>query len=136
MRLDPLFSFTLAPAVPAATAAPYGTAESSEFEYGSGQVTGRLTGTLSYSQRLRRRSDGLAFVDVHGLIAAAEGNVVVTGDGREDAGGDSVLLLRFEAQAPVLRWLNELICNGEGTFDPVNGWTTVEVFAVTPSPHA
>ena len=102
---------------------------SSEIVAIEGDVAGAaLAGTLRGSVRRCRRADGLAKVELHGLIRTGRGAVVaLTAEGRETEEGRLVLLPVFDAHEADLAGLNVALCVAEGRMDGETGIMTLAV---------
>ena len=118
-------------AEPAARARPYGTSEGSEYEHGTGIVTGeRLTGELRFTRTLRHAAGGTATVALSGLITTSDGALVhFQAGGREGAAGRGLLVVSLLAQDARYAWLNPLVCLGEGVFERDPGHSHIVISA-------
>ena len=84
---------------------------------GTGTLTGRLSGTASWSNFPRIR-EGWASPDARGVIHVEDGVVLFTLTGLSSlTDGRGVHVLTFQAEAPSHRWLDDVIAIGEGTID-------------------
>ena len=113
---EALFRLTLEPSPDGvARARPFGTGAETVFESGTGRAEGRaLTGSLRYSRRIERRASGIATVVFHALVTAADGaQVALEGEGREDAAGDGLAVMGWNAQADGYRALNAAVLRAE-----------------------
>ena len=135
MPLTPLCSIELTAAGEVASVRPFATGEGSEFELGIGTVSGeRLAGECRYSQRLARRSDGLAELELHGALTTTDGALLMlTAHGNEGADGRGLLVVTLEAQDERYRWLNPLILIGECRFDPDHLHAHIEISEWSPA---
>ncbi len=106
-------------------------AAGAEFVQGAAVVAGeRLAGTLRYSQRLTRRSDGMAELTLHGALTTGDGALLIlTASGRAGADGPGLLLISLHAQDERYRWVNTLILLGEGRFEGSHARGRIEVAA-------
>jgi hypothetical protein len=125
MRLEPLCRLDLVyiPAVfgqHVVLVAPYGSEEAHAYGEGDGTASGdRLRGSVRWSNHPRRRSDGAFLPDVHGVIQTEDGaNVIFSMSGRTTELGEGTgvqhLHVLFEADHDAYRWLNGVVCVGEG----------------------
>ena len=84
---------------------------------GTGTLTGRLSGTASWSNFPRIR-DGYASPDARGVIEVDDGIVLFTLTGLSSlSDGRGVHVLTFQTDAASHRWLNDVIAIGEGSID-------------------
>lgn len=84
---------------------------------GTGTLTGRLSGTASWSNFPRIR-EGWASPDARGVIHVEDGVVLFTLTGLSSLqDGRGVHVLTFQSEAPSHRWLDDVIAIGEGTID-------------------
>jgi hypothetical protein len=103
---------------------PYGGEEGSAYGEGDGNVTGEgLSGNARWSNHPHRRSDGSMLPNARGVIQTADGaHVIFDLQGRtiwsEDGStGGQNLAITFEAEDDRYRWLNNVLCVGEGVID-------------------
>lgn len=88
---------------------------------GTGTLTGRLSGTATWSNFPRIR-EGWASPDARGVINVEDGIVLFTLTGLSSLkDGRGVHVLTFQAEAPSHRWLDDVIAIGEGTIDVERG---------------
>lgn len=103
--------------------APYQGREGAGYGEGEGAATGeRINGTVRWSNHPRRREDGVLMPDAHGIIDTADGarilfhlggySVATTGQTRSIVSPAS-----FQTDDDRYRWLNVLVCVGEGEID-------------------
>lgn len=84
---------------------------------GTGTLTGRLSGTASWSNFPRIRG-GYASPDAHGVIKVDDGVVLFTLTGLSSlTDGRGVHVLTFQTDAPSHLWLGDVIAVGEGSID-------------------
>ena len=98
---------------------PYDGAEGIGYGEGRGTATGRVEGSVVWSNYPRRRSDGRMLPDVRGLITTAEGaSILFELRGRtvfdRDEPGRQNLVGWLESDHEGYRWLNDLVCVAEG----------------------
>jgi hypothetical protein len=102
-----------------AIVSPYGTGEGIGYGEGRGTATGRLEGTVVWSNYPRRRSDGRMLPDVRGLMTTIDGaSILFELRGRtvfegEEPGRQS-LVGWLESDHDAYRWLNDVVCIAEG----------------------
>ena len=114
---------------------PYGGEEGSAYGEGSGTVSGRLEGTVVWSNHPHRRSDGRMLPDAHGLVLTDDGaRIVFALHGRtvfdpEGTRGGQNLVGWFEAEDPAYAWLNDLVCVAEGVIRPEANSIEIRVYA-------
>ena len=88
---------------------------------GTGVLTGRLSGTATWSNSPRIR-EGYASPDARGVINVADGVVLFTLTGLSSlTDGRGVHVLTFQTAAPSHEWLNDVIAIGAGTIDAEQG---------------
>lgn len=106
---------------------PYGTEEGSAFGLGSGTVSGeRLRGTARWVNHPHRRSDGVMYPNMDGVITTESGSAVLfTMRGRTiwqqtpgGPAGNQMLHVVFDTEDPQYRWLNSAVCVMEGRVSP------------------
>ena len=126
MRLEPLSVFRWSYDPDVRVAAPgyaivsaYGTKEGIGYGEGRGTATGRLEGSVVWSNYPRRRSDGRMLPDVRGLITTTDGaSILFELRGRTvfegDEPGRQSLVGWLETDHESYRWLNDLVCIAEG----------------------
>ena len=84
---------------------------------GTGTLTGRLSGTATWSNFPRIR-EGYASPDAHGVITVDGGIVLYTLTGLSSlTDGRGIHVLTFQTDAPSHLWLNDVIAVGEGSID-------------------
>ena len=98
---------------------PYGSEEGIGYGEGRGTATGRIEGTVVWSNYPRRRTDGRMLPNVRGLITTQDGALILFEfRGRTifegDAPGRQNLVGWFESDHESYRWLNDLVCIAEG----------------------
>jgi hypothetical protein len=85
---------------------------------GTGTLTGRLSGTVVWSNFPRLRGDR-AFPDARGCITLASGGFVfytLTGQSSLSE-GRGIHVLSFQTEVPDHLWLNDIVAIGEGAID-------------------
>ncbi len=88
---------------------------------GTGTLTGRVSGTASWSNFPRIR-EGYASPDARGVITVDDGVVLFTLTGLSSlTDGRGVHVLTFQTDAPSHRWLDDVIAVGEGSIDVEHG---------------
>ena len=97
---------------------PYGE-EGIAYGEGRGTATGRIAGSVVWSNYPHRRSDGRVLPDVRGLITTTDGaSIPFELRGRtffgEDGLGRQNLVGSFQAEDPRYGWLNDVVCIAEG----------------------
>jgi hypothetical protein len=127
MRLEHLCDVEFAFDGPATMVRPYGTEEGAAFGVGSGTVTGqRLRGTAKWVNHPHRRSDGVMYPDMDGMITTESGSTILFSmQGRttwqqtsRGPAGNQVLRVLFDTEDPQYRWLNGAVCVLEGRVSP------------------
>lgn len=99
---------------------PYGNESGTGWGRGGGTVTGqRLSGSYAWSNHPHRRGDGSMLPNVRGVLTTDDGaELILELTGRtgfdDDGVGHQSLFALFESEHPSYRWLNDLICVGEG----------------------
>lgn len=84
---------------------------------GTGTLTGRLTGTATWSNFPRLRP-GWASPDARGVILVDGGMVLFTLTGLSSlTDGRGLHVLTFQTEAPSHLWLNDVLALGEGAID-------------------
>lgn len=84
---------------------------------GTGTLTGRLSGTATWSNFPRIR-EGWASPDARGVIHVDDGIVLFTLTGLSSLDdGRGVHVLTFQTEHPSHLWLNDVIAVGEGSID-------------------
>ena len=101
---------------------PFGPHEGQGFGLGTGSAAGRLAGDVRWANFPRRREDGAFLPDIRGVIATAEGPVLWELHGislppDEQEQRHLVGSVRFLADAPTHRWLNDCVAVHEGVLD-------------------
>jgi hypothetical protein len=127
VRLEPLSVFRWSYDTDVRVAAPgyaivsaYGGEEGIGYGEGRGTATGRLEGSVVWSNFPRRRTDGRMLPDVRGLITTTDGaSILFELRGRTifegDKPGRQNLVGWFESDHESYRWLNDVVCIAEGT---------------------
>ena len=97
----------------------YGSEEGIAYGEGRGTATGRIEGTVVWSNYPRRRTDGRMLPNLRGLITTNDGaSIVLELRGRTifegDEPGRQNLVGWFESDHESYRWLNDLVCIAEG----------------------
>lgn len=137
MRLEPLCTLDLRYRGGFHLVRPYGNESGLGWGTGDGTVIGDLvSGTATWSNQPSRRGDGAMLPQVRGVITTADGAVVLfdlTGrtifverDGQEV--GRQIVTVMFESEAEPHRWLNDVVCIGDGAMDPVQASAHISVF--------
>ena len=124
MRLEHLCDMDLGYTTEFFLVQPYGGEEGSAYGEGDGTVTGdSLRGTARWSNHPHRRSDGSMLPNTRGVIETPDGaRVIFDLEGRTiwskdgNTGGQN-LAVTFEAEDERYRWLNNVLCVGEGVVD-------------------
>jgi hypothetical protein len=121
MRLEPLsvFRWSYEKDVRGGTVvSPYGSQEGIGYGEGRGTATGRIEGTVVWSNYPRRRSDDRMLPNLRGLITTHDGaSILFELRGRTIFEGDEGrqnLVGWFESDHEAYRWLNDLVCIAEG----------------------
>jgi hypothetical protein len=84
---------------------------------GTGTLTGRLSGTATWSNFPRIR-EGWASPHAHGVIDVGDGIVLFALSGLSSlTDGRGLHVLTFQTEAPSHLWLNDVIAIGEGSID-------------------
>lgn len=124
MRLEHLCDMDLGYTTEFFLVRPYGGEEGSAYGEGDGTVTGdTLSGAVRWSNHPHRRSDGSMLPSARGVIETPDGaHVVFDLKGRtifseDGATGGQNLAVTFEAEDESYRWLNDVLCVGEGVID-------------------
>jgi hypothetical protein len=127
VRLEPLSIFYWSYEEDARVEAPgyaivsaYDSEEGIGYGEGRGTATGRIEGTVVWSNYPRRRSDGRMLPNVRGLVTTDDGAAILFElRGRTifegDAPGRQNLVGWFESDHTSYRWLNDVVCIAEGT---------------------
>ena len=113
---------------------PYGSEEGTGYGGGRGTATGRIEGTVVWSNYPRRRTDGRMLPNVRGLITAHDGALILFEfRGRTifegDAPGRQNLVGWFESDHERYRWLNDLVCIAEGQISAASPDMVINVYA-------
>jgi hypothetical protein len=100
-------------------ASPYGSDEGPAYGEGRGTATGRIAGSVVWSNYPRRRSDGRMLPNARGLVTTEDGAAIFFElRGRtwfgEDGLGRQNLVGWFEADDARYTWLNDVVCIAEG----------------------
>jgi hypothetical protein len=124
MRLEHLCDMDLGYTTEFFLVQPYGGEEGSAYGEGDGSVTGdTLSGSARWSNHPHRRSDGSMLPNARGVIETPDGaRVIFDLEGRtiwsEDGNtGGQNLTVTFEAEDERYKWLNNVLCVGEGVID-------------------
>ena len=129
MRLEPLCTFDWSYDAGVRVKAPgydlispHGSDEGIGYGEGRGTASGRIDGSVVWSNYPRRRSDGRMLPNVRGLITTHDGaSILFELHGRTifegDAPGRQNLVGWFEADDERYRWLNDVVCIAEGRID-------------------
>jgi hypothetical protein len=100
---------------------------------GRGTATGRIEGTIVWSNYPRRRTDGRMLPNLRGLISTDDGaSILVELRGRTIFEGDEGrqnLVGWFESDHESYRWLNDLVCIAEGLISATTGEMVINVYA-------
>ena len=121
MRLEPLYSVTIAIRPQPIGATPDGTRMNLEFE-GDLDPGGRVTGHLKGVDYLTVGQDGVAHPHIHGVVTSPEGDVVAvhaTGLGVPASDGTTTIrfAVTFQTASSKLAWLNGIVAFAEGKAD-------------------
>jgi Protein of unknown function (DUF3237) len=136
MRLDHIADIDLGFTNDFRTVEPYGSGEGTAFGEGLGTVSGKaFNGKIRWCNLAHRRSDGNLLSDYLGLIETNDGAYVMAkmktrtifSEDRVMAGQN--LVISFEAEDEKYRWLNEVLCVGEGRLDVVPLEAQIRVYA-------
>jgi Protein of unknown function (DUF3237) len=97
----------------------YGSEEGIGYGEGRGTATGRIEGTVVWSNYPRRRTDGRMLPNVRGLITTHDrASILFELRGRTifegDQPGRQTLVGWFESDHEGYRWLNDVVCIAEG----------------------
>jgi hypothetical protein len=126
VRLEPLSVFRWSYDQDVRVAAPgytivsaYGSDEGIGYGEGRGAASGRIEGSVVWSNYPRRRSDGRMLPDVRGIITTADGaSILLELRGRTvfegDQPGRQSLVGWLESDHERYRWLNDVVCVAEG----------------------
>ena len=98
----------------------YDSAEGIGYGEGRGTATGRIEGSVVWSNYPRRRTDGRMLPNARGLITTHDGaSILFELRGRTifegTNPGQQNLVGWFESDHESYRWLNDVVCIGEGT---------------------
>jgi hypothetical protein len=139
VRLDPLSVFRWSYGKDVRVKAGYTIVSACESEegiaYGEGRgtATGRIEGTIVWSNYPRRRTDGRMLPNLRGLITTYDGaSILVELRGRTIFEGDEGrqnLVGWFESDHDSYRWLNDLVCIAEGLISATTGEMVINVDA-------
>lgn len=118
---------------------PYGGAEGIGYGEGRGTATGRIAGSVVWSNYPRRRSDGRMLPNARGLISTDDGaSILFELRGRTifagDAPGRQNLVGWFESDDDRYRWLNDVVCIADGLID--DDGMRIHVYAGVAEPEA
>jgi hypothetical protein len=112
---------------------PYGGEEGIAYGEGRGSATGRIEGTVVWSNYPRRRTDGRMLPNLRGLISTDDGaSVLFELRGRtifEGEEGRQNLVGWFESDHESYRWLNDLVCIAEGLISATTREMVINVYA-------
>jgi hypothetical protein len=113
---------------------PYGSEEGIAYGEGRGTATGRIGGTVVWSNYPRRRTDGRMLPNVRGLITTQDGaSILFEFRGRTifegDEPGRQNLVGWFESDHESYRWLNDLVCIAEGGISATGPDMVINVYA-------
>lgn len=127
VRLEPLSIFQWSYDEGARVEAPgyaivsaYDSEEGIGYGEGRGTATGKIAGTVVWSNYPRRRTDGRMLPNVRGLVRTDDGaSILFELRGRTifegDEPGRQNLVGWFESADESYRWLNDVVCIAEGT---------------------
>jgi Protein of unknown function (DUF3237) len=112
----------------------FGSEEGIGYGEGRGTATGRIEGTVVWSNYPRRRTDGRMLPNLRGLITTQNGaSILVELRGRTifegDEPGRQNLVGWFESDHESYRWLNDLVCIAEGLISATAGGMVINVYA-------
>jgi hypothetical protein len=98
---------------------PYEGAEGPGYGEGRGTASGRIDGSVVWSNYPRRRSDGRMLPNVRGVVTTSDGATILFElRGRtifeSDGPGRQNLVGWFESDDARYRWLNDVVCIAEG----------------------
>jgi Protein of unknown function (DUF3237) len=98
---------------------PYGSEEGIGYGEGRGTASGRIEGTVVWSNYPRRRTDRRMLPNLRGVITTQDGaSILFEFRGRTifegDEPGRQNLVGWFESDHESYRWLNDLVCIAEG----------------------
>jgi hypothetical protein len=112
---------------------PYESEEGIAYGEGRGTATGRIKGTIVWSNYPRRRTDGRMLSSLRGLITTHDGaSVLAELHGRTIFEGDEGrqnLVGWFESDHGSYRWLNDLVCIAEGLISAMTGEMVIKIYA-------
>jgi hypothetical protein len=116
MRLNPLcdarWTYDLIHEV-----SPSSSADGRVYGQGVGTLTGRLSGTATWSN-FPRLHEGFALPDARGVIHVDDGEVLFALTGLSSlADGRGLHVMTFQTAAPAHLWLNDVLAIGEGSID-------------------
>ena len=98
---------------------------------GTGTLTGRLSGTATWSNFPHIRT-GYASPDARGVIHVDDGIVLFTLTGLSSlTDGRGVHVATFQTDAPSHLWLNDVIAVGEGSIDVAQGRLSMRYYECT-----
>jgi len=110
---------------------PYGGDDGIAYGEGRGTATGRIEGSVVWSNYPRRRGDGSMLPDVRGLVATHDGaTLLLEFRGRtifDDEAGRQNLVGWFETDDDRYRWLNDVVCLAEGVI--IDAGMEIHVYA-------
>ncbi|MCA1830885.1 MAG: hypothetical protein ABR552_07250 [Actinomycetota bacterium] len=117
----------------------YPPSEAAGYAEGAGAIAGpAITGELRWSNRARRRSDGIWFVDIRGYITTSDrARILLRMSGRSlpehepQQTRDVVLWASLECEDERYAWLGDVAAVVEGRFDPRRGSLRLRVFGCT-----
>jgi hypothetical protein len=126
VRLEKLCTFELSYDADVRVKAPgyelvsaYDSDEGIAYGEGRGRASGRIEGSVVFSNYPRRRSDGNMLPNARGLVTTGDGAAILFElRGRTIFGDDGVgrqnLVGWFESDHDRYRWLNDVVCIAEG----------------------
>jgi len=132
MRLEPFGRFRMR-YIQGSWHRPYGGEEGAGFGTGDGEMSGTLEGSAVWSNRPRRREDGVWTPNLHGVVkTVADEEVLVSIHGQsvlEVGSNRRAILARVEltTEAETWQWLNTCFFVGEGEIneDHEEWWLTI-----------
>lgn len=134
MRLEPFGKLTTR-YVHASWVRPYDGKEALGYGDGDGELTGEISGTVTWANYPRRREDGVWMPNIRGNIRTADGaDILLSIHGQSVAerapGERRAILARIEltTQAPAYRWLNTCFLVGEGEIDEEQEEVTITIY--------
>jgi hypothetical protein len=110
----------------------YGSEEGIAYGEGRGTATGRIEGSVVWSNYPRRRTDGRFLPNLRGLITTQDGAPIIFElRGRTIYEGDvgrQNLVGWFESDHESFRWLNDLVCIAEGQISYATAEMVINVY--------